>query len=81
MNKTTLAIVAALSAAIALGDDFKTIDGKEYKNATLSRVEPDGIVIAFSGGIVKLPFAELSPEPLLALFNDADQFSKLQSLK
>src|SRR5438477_10399859 len=62
MNKAALAIIAALSAAIALGDDFKTIDGKEYKNATLSRVEPDGIVIAFSGGIVKLPFAELSSE-------------------
>src|SRR5438874_13808472 len=62
MNKTTLAIVAALSAAIALGDDFKTIDGKEYKNATVSRVEPDGIVIAFSGGIVKLPFGELSTD-------------------
>jgi hypothetical protein len=43
----------------AVADDFKTIDGKEYKNAKVSRVEPDGIVIAFSGGIVKLPFTEL----------------------
>ena len=57
--KTTLAISAALSASIALADDFKTIDGKEYKNAKVSRVEPDGIVITFSGGIVKLPFIEL----------------------
>lgn len=28
----------------------------------ISRVEPDGIVITFSGGIVKIPFTELSPE-------------------
>ena len=62
MNKTALAIVAVLSASIALADDFKTIDGKEYKNVTVSRAEPDGVVITFSGGIVKIPFAELSPE-------------------
>lgn len=49
-------------ASIALADDFKTIDGKEYKNAKVSRVEPDGIVINFSGGIVKIPFSELSPK-------------------
>jgi hypothetical protein len=49
-------------ASIALADDFKTIDGKEYKNAKVNRVEPDGIVINFSGGIVKIPFTELSPE-------------------
>ena len=60
--QTTLAILAALAASIALADDFKTIDGKEYKNVKVSRVEPDGIVITFSGGIVKIPFTELSPE-------------------
>jgi hypothetical protein len=36
--KTALAILAVLSASIALADDFKTIDGKEYKKATVSRV-------------------------------------------
>jgi hypothetical protein len=62
MNKITLAILAGLCASIVLADDFKTIDGKEYKNAKVSRVEPDGIVITFSGGVVKIPFTELSPE-------------------
>lgn len=57
-----LAILAALSVSIALADDFKTIDGKEYKNVKVSRIEPDGIVVTFSGGIVKPPFAELRPE-------------------
>ena len=58
MNKVTLAILAALSASIALADDFKTIEGKEYKNVTVSRVEPDGIVVKFSGGIVKIRVVE-----------------------
>jgi hypothetical protein len=60
--KTAVAILATVSASLALADDFKTINGKEYKNATLSRVEPDGLVIKFSGGIVKVPFTELSEE-------------------
>src|SRR6266481_2797092 len=55
-------ILIVCLASVALADDFKTISGKEYKNATVSRVQPDGIVITFSGGIVKIPFTELSPE-------------------
>jgi chromosome segregation ATPase len=62
MNKTALAIIAALSASIALADDFKTIDGKEYKNATVSRVEPDGIVLITKSGISKVYFTELPKE-------------------
>jgi hypothetical protein len=30
---------------VALADDFKLISGKKYKNVTVSRVEPDGIVL------------------------------------
>jgi hypothetical protein len=45
-----------------LADDFKTVNGQEYKNAKVSRVEPDAIVITFSSGIVKLPFTELPRE-------------------
>jgi len=33
--KTTLAVLAALSASLGLAEDFKTIDGKEYKNAKI----------------------------------------------
>ena len=55
----TLAILTMLSASLAVADDFKTSNRKEYKNATVTRVEPDGIVIKFRGGIVKLPFSEL----------------------
>jgi hypothetical protein len=54
-----LAISTALSVSIALADDFKTIDGKEYKNATVSRVEPDGLVLRTKSGISKVYFTEL----------------------
>ena len=49
-------------ASLALADDFKTIAGKEYKNATVTRVESDGIVIRSKSGISKLYFTELPKE-------------------
>jgi len=49
-------------ASVALADDFKAIDGKEYKNVTVSRVEPDGIVLMSSSGISKVYFTELPKE-------------------
>ena len=57
--QTTLAILATLSTSIVVADDFKTINGKEYKNATVSRVEPDGIVLKSKSGITKVYFTEL----------------------
>jgi 23S rRNA pseudoU1915 N3-methylase RlmH len=48
-----------LLPAIVFADDFKTVDGKEYKNATVTRVEADGIVVKTKGGISKVYFAEL----------------------
>jgi hypothetical protein len=57
---STLAVLAVLQLVCA--EDLKTTNGKEYKNVSVSRVEPDGIVIKFSGGIVKLQFTELPPD-------------------
>ena len=57
--QTALTILAALFVSLALADDFKTINGKEYKNATVSRVEPDGILLKSSSGISKVYFTEL----------------------
>ena len=68
MNKAALAILAALSASLAVADDFKTIDGKEYKNVTVSRVEPDGIVLKNKSGIAKVYFVEL-PKDVQERFN------------
>ena len=55
----TLAILALLSATLALAEDFKTIRGKEYKDATIMRVEADGIVLKTKTGISKVYFVEL----------------------
>jgi len=48
--------------SVAFSDDFKTLAGKEYKNATVSRVEPDGIVLTTEAGISKVYFTELPKE-------------------
>jgi 3D (Asp-Asp-Asp) domain-containing protein len=61
-QKITLAIIAMLSASLALAEDFKTVNGKEYKNAEVSRVEPDGIVLKTKSGISKIYFTELPKE-------------------
>jgi hypothetical protein len=61
-RSATLAILAMLSTSLALADDFKTNDGKEYKSATVTRVETDGIVVRTKGGICKLYFTELPKE-------------------
>jgi hypothetical protein len=58
----TFVILIVCFASIALADDFKTTDGKEYKNVTVSRVEPDGIVLITSSGISKVYFTELPKE-------------------
>jgi hypothetical protein len=57
--KTALSLFAALSASLALAEDFKTINGKEYKDATITRVEGDGIVLRTKTGISKVYFFEL----------------------
>jgi hypothetical protein len=54
-----LAISATLSASVALAEDFKTTNGKVYKDATVSRVEGDGIVLRTETGISKVYFTEL----------------------
>jgi len=56
---TTLAILAVLSASLAVAEDFKTINGKIYKDAAISRVEADGIVVRTKTGISKIYFVEL----------------------
>ena len=57
--RTALAILAALSTSLATAEDFKTINGKEYKDATVTSVEADGIVVRTKSGITKIYFTEL----------------------
>src|SRR5438105_13534687 len=59
MSTPTFVILIVCFASIALADDFKTINGKIYKDATISHVEADGIVIKTKTGISKIYFVEL----------------------
>ena len=60
MKSLTFLIVC--SASVAVADDFKLVNGREYKDATVSRVEPDGIVLRTQAGIAKVYFVELTKE-------------------
>jgi len=73
MSAPTFVILIVCFASIALADDFKTIDGKEYKNVTVSRVEPDGIVLTSSSGISKVYFTELPKDVQERFHYDADK--------
>ena len=61
--QTKLFTILLLSfAAAALSEDFKTVNGKEYKDATVTRVDPDGVVVKTKSGITKVYFIELPKE-------------------
>jgi hypothetical protein len=70
---TALAVLATLSASLGLADAFKTVNGKEFKNATVSPVEPDGIVIKTKSGISKIYFVELPKEVQARFGHDPDK--------
>jgi hypothetical protein len=59
---TIVVVLAVLFASIALSEDIKTTSGKVYKDATVSRVEADGIELKTKTGIFKVYFIELPPE-------------------
>ncbi len=58
-QKTTIVILATLFVSLARAEDFKTVSGKIYKDATVSHVEADGIVLRTKTGISKVYFVEL----------------------
>jgi hypothetical protein len=62
VNTKLLSVLTLSLVLVASADDFKTLAGKEYKNATVSRVEPDGIVLTSKAGISKVYFTELPKE-------------------
>jgi hypothetical protein len=62
MSTTVLTFLILSLALAALGEDFKTVNGREYKDAAVTRVEPDGIVVKTKSGVTKVYFAELPKE-------------------
>jgi len=63
-----LAISATLAASVALAEDFKTVSGKVYKDATVSGIQADGIELKTKTGISKVYFTEL-PQDVQERFN------------
>ena len=62
LNRPQMKSVAFLLlciTSVAFAEDFKTTRGKEYKNVSVSRIEPDGIVLKTKSGISKIYFVEL----------------------
>lgn len=59
MQIKVLSFLSLSFISLALADDFRTLAGKEYKAVTVSRVEPDGIVLTGKTGISKIYFTEL----------------------
>ncbi len=60
MNRFLIALL--FSVTMARAEDFKLNDGTVYPNVTISRVEPDGIMVVTQNGIVKLFFSQLPEE-------------------
>ena len=62
MSTKVLTFLILCFTSAALAEDFKTINGKEYKDATVTRVDPDGVVVKTKSGITKVYFIELPKE-------------------
>ena len=78
--KIKVLIVLILSfTAVGFGEDFKTINGKEYNDATVSRAEPDGIVLKTKSGIIKVYFTELPKDVQERFHYDSEKATSYSS--
>lgn len=73
MSTRVLTFLILSFAAAAVAEDFKTVNGKDYKDATITRVEPDGIVVKTKSGITKVYFVELPKEVRERFHYDAEK--------
>ena len=73
----TFSILSFISTVFA--DDFKTLNGKEYKDATVSRVEPDGIVLKTKSGVIKVYFTELPKDVQERFHYDSEKAASYSS--
>ncbi len=62
MNRKLVTALILSFASLGFSEDFTTVNGKQYKDATITRVEPDGIVVKTKSGVTKVYFAELPRE-------------------
>src|SRR5438045_7576543 len=59
MSTKVLALLILFFTSAVFAEDFKTVNGKEYKDSTVTRVEPDVIVVKTNSGVTKVYFVEL----------------------
>jgi len=59
VNRRLVSALIFSFASLGFSEDFKTVNRKEYKDATVTRVEPDGIVVKTKSGVTKVYFTEL----------------------
>jgi len=59
MSTKVLTFLILCSTSAAFAEDFKTVNGKEYKDATITRVDPDGVVVKTKSAVTKIYFTEL----------------------
>ena len=62
MQTKLFTILLLFFVTSALSEDFKTVNGREYKDAIVTRVDPDGIMVKTKSGITKVYFIELPKE-------------------
>lgn len=62
MSTRVLAFLVLCFTSAAFADDFTTVNGKEYKDATVTGIDPDGIVVKTKSGITKIYYTELTKE-------------------
>jgi chromosome segregation ATPase len=62
MSTKALTFLILCFASAAFAEDFKTVNGKEYLDATVTRTDPDGIIVKTRSGITKIYFTELPKE-------------------
>ena len=62
MRRVPILLLLIFNAPFVRADDITTLSGQRYIGVAISRVEPDGLIVVKSDGIVKILFIDLSPE-------------------
>ena len=58
-----IAVISALSVHLCTAEDMTTTDGTVYRNATVTKADPDALKISFEDGLARIPFEKL-PEDI-----------------
>jgi len=59
MSRVILVSLFFIIISALRSEDFYTSDGESYPNAKVLRTEPDGLLVRYTDGVVKLKFKNL----------------------